>query len=112
MNKVYKNLIFILLKISLLLSILAIIGVSIIAPEYLENLRTILKLIIGFILVGLYNPITYKKQEFTEFDRNIVFSAGVFLLLSTTIISGIEEYFKMRSKRVVAYYKNIYFLKE
>ena len=64
------------------------------APEYLSYLRNFLKIYIGLLLIYFYNPIMYKEKKFTSFDRNLVFSAGIFLLLSTTLLSGIEEYIK------------------
>ena len=38
---------------------------------------------------------------FTEFDRKLLFSTGIILLLSTTLISGIEAYIKHKSKDIV-----------
>ena len=68
---------------------MALLGIATVAPAYLDTINAALKyFIIGFLLVR-FNPWTTKneKQEFTAFDRTIVFSAAFFLLASTAIVS-------------------------
>tara|TARA_B100001741_G_C16213987_1_gene441645 strand:- start:282 stop:611 length:330 start_codon:yes stop_codon:yes gene_type:complete len=101
MKKIYQDVVLISLNISYVLYILAIFGITLIAPKYVEYLRTFLKIYIGLILVTLYNPITYKERGFTYFDRRIVFSAGMFLLLSTTLISAMEEYIRKKTSYIL-----------
>tara|TARA_Y100001970_G_scaffold269375_1_gene361777 strand:- start:2745 stop:3059 length:315 start_codon:yes stop_codon:yes gene_type:complete len=101
MKKAHQEIILISLNISYVLYILAIFGITLIVPKYVEYLRTILKIYIGLVLVFLYNPLFYKERTFTYFDRRIVFSSGVFLLLSTTIISSMEAYIKERTSNIL-----------
>ena len=76
-----------------ILTVLAILGVSTIAPLYLKYVKSFMQIFIGSILVYFYNPLTYNKEKkFTEFDRQLVFSSGTFLLLSSALISIIENY--------------------
>lgn len=104
MNKFYENLFLYGLKLSYVLYFLAILGISSLAPKYLSNLRIILKIYIALLLIYFYNPITYKEKKFTDFDRQLAFSAGIFLLLSTTLVDGIEEYLKKKGMKVINFY--------
>jgi len=67
----------------------------------LHYLKTFLQIYIGILLVITYNPFTYKDHQFGEFDRQLVFSSGIFLLLSTTIVSSIHEYLRSRTQQLV-----------
>ena len=103
-TKLYQQIFLLGINLTYLLYILVVIGITRYAPEYLEGLKTFLKIYVGFILVILYNPITYKEIKFTDFHRKLVFSSGVFLLLSSTLISGIEIYIQENIKTL---YSNI-----
>lgn len=70
---------------------LGILGIGKFAPQYLEPVQTFLKLYIGGLLFVRYNPVTYKDRTFREFDRRIVFTCSIFLLLSTALINGIKR---------------------
>lgn len=91
-NSLYEKVFLYGINLSYLLYIGVLIGVGGYAPKYLIHLRTFLKFYIAILLIFLYNPITFRKKKFREFDRKLIFSSGVFLLLSSTIISGIENY--------------------
>jgi hypothetical protein len=90
------------LRASFLLYIIVLLGVGGFAPQYLEYLKSFLRIYIGSLLVIYYNPITYKERKFGEFDRQLAFSSGVFLLLSSTIIGSIESYLQSNAKYVIS----------
>jgi len=71
-------------KLMQILFILSIIGVYSKAPEYLSILSFFVKIYISIFLIIYFNP--RSNHKFTDFDRKIVFRAGIFLLLSTTLI--------------------------
>lgn len=104
MNKVYEYVFYYGTNISYFLYILALFGVGGYAPEYLQYLKMFLKYYIGFLLVILFNPFIYIERKFSDFDRKIAFSAGVFLLLSSTIISSIEQYLTNQTKDLIQTY--------
>ena len=79
-----------ILYISWGLYVVALLGISFFSPKYLSYLREIIKIYISLLLIYKFNPFFY-KHYISEFDRKIVFSAGVYLLLTTTIISVIER---------------------
>jgi hypothetical protein len=103
MYKIYQNIFLYGLNASYVLYFLAILGVGSLAPEYLSTLRGFLKIYVGLLLVGLYNPVTYKDRKFTDIDRKMAFSAGLFLLLSTTLVSSIEAYLIENTNNVIIF---------
>ena len=62
----------------------SIIGLSTTAPKYIETLDSYIKIYICLFLIYRFNPFR-SRIEFTELDRKIVFSAGLFILATTTI---------------------------
>lgn len=104
MNKVYKDIFLYGLNFSYVLYFLAMLGISSLAPQYLSNLRIFLKIYVALLLIYFYNPITYKEKKFTDFDRKLAFSAGIFLLLSTTIVDSIELFLKNKTKLITSFY--------
>ena len=79
--------------ISYILYILIIFGITKYAPQYLDMLKNIIKIYVSIILIVKFNPYTFKEKKISEFDSRLVFSSGIFLLLSTSIISILEKYF-------------------
>jgi len=70
----------------------SIIGLSTKAPKYIETLDGYIKIYICLFLIYRFNPFR-SSIEFTELDRKIVFSAGIFLLTTTTINKIAVSYF-------------------
>lgn len=89
------------LRASFILYIIVLLGVGGFAPQYLEQLKSFLRIYIGSLLVIYYNPITYNERKFGEFDRQLVFSSGIFLLLTNTIIASIEGYLQYNAKMII-----------
>ena len=100
MNNFFKKVFLYSLYSSYILYFIVLIGIGGFAPQYLDYIRTFLKYYVGTILVILYNPITYKQKEFKDFDRKLVFSAGIFILLSTTALSAMEEYLRSNTQYI------------
>lgn len=93
MNKLHENVYTYTIYITYLLYGLAIFGITNYAPAYLDILKNIIKIYVSFILIIKFNPFSKASKYMSDFDRKIVFSSGVFLFLSTSIISIIEYYF-------------------
>lgn len=72
--------------ISYILYFVVALGLSATAPQYLETMHYWVKLYISLFLIYRFNPL--HTISFTELDRKVAFSAGVFLL-STTIFNQI-----------------------
>jgi hypothetical protein len=86
MDNWFQKFYYIVLYSSYALYAIALLGIASIAPAYLNTMNMVLKyFIIGFLMVR-FNP-WIKNQEFSAFDRTIVFSAAFFLLATTSITS-------------------------
>ena len=109
MNKFIKKIFLYSLYISYILYFIVLIGVGGFAPYYLNYVRDFLKYYVGILLVVLYNPLTYKERKFEEFDRKLVFSAGLFILLSTTALITMEQYIRSKTQYIIN--KNIVYFK-
>jgi len=77
--------------VSYTLFITANLGLWLNAPKYLEVLDNFVSIYICLFLLYRFNPFT-KIGEFTELDRKITFTAGVFLF-TTKVINIINPYF-------------------
>ena len=62
------------------------------SPKYLETLDYYVKIYISLFLLWRFNPFT--KIKFTNLDRKIAFSAGLFIFTTTAINKILINYFK------------------
>jgi len=62
------------------------LGLAAKAPQYLDTLDYYVKIYISLFLLWRFNP--FRTIQFTDLDRKIVFSSGLFLF-STTVINQI-----------------------
>jgi hypothetical protein len=81
-NRVYD----IIIYITWILYIAIALGISVNAPEYLDDLQYYIKIYVSLFLIYRFNP--FRRVKFTSLDAKIAFSAGIFLL-ATTAINGI-----------------------
>ena len=101
MNKFYQSIFYYAINLSFIMYIFIFLGIGGFAPEYLEYLQYGLKIYVASILIILYNPLTYKERKFEEFDRSIVFTSGILLLISTTLFDKIETLFKSKTQYLI-----------
>ena len=66
-----------------ILYVVAYLGIWREAPEYLEYLRTLLKLYVGCMLVYLFNPLFTVTSS--GVSREVAFSAGIFILTGLSL---------------------------
>jgi len=80
--------------LSYILFAITLTGVLYIDPLYLSTLRTIIKYYVCIVLLLRFNPFvkSSNKASDIEFNRRIAFSAGIFLLFTTTATSIMESY--------------------
>lgn len=69
---------------SYLLLIISLLGISQTATEYLVKLSYYIRIYICLFLIWRFNPFR-SNYEFTDLDRKIAFSAGVFILSTTAL---------------------------
>ena len=70
--------------VSYILIILSFFGLSNTAPKYLESLDYYIRIYICLFLIWRFNPIRH-VDKFTDLDRKIAFSAGIFILTTTAL---------------------------
>jgi hypothetical protein len=70
--------------ISWFLIIISALGFSQSAPKFLEDLDYYIRIYICLFLMWRFNPLRY-HYEFTDLDRKIAFSAGLFMLTTTAL---------------------------
>ena len=78
--------------ITYFLMIASALGVSVYSPKYLDELNKYVRIYICLFLIWRFNPLR-KTVTFTDLDRKIVFSAGIFIL-TTTILNEYLILFK------------------
>ena len=77
--------------ISYTLTFVAILGLSTYAPELLKNIDYYVRIYICLYLIFRFNPLR-KRVEFTDLDRKITFSAGLFIFTTTIMNSILKDY--------------------
>ena len=83
---------------SYLLLIISLLGISQTATEYLVKLSYYIRIYICLFLIWRFNPFR-TNYEFTDLDRKIAFSAGVFIL-STTALNKYIIYAEDKAKNI------------
>lgn len=90
----------IFIYISYISIIVSALGLSETTPKYLQSLDYYVRIYICLFLMWRFNPLrTY--YEFTELDRKIAFSAGVFILTTTALnqyLVDIKDKIKIKIK--------------
>ena len=76
--------------ISWVLYFAILFGVSVNAPSYLDNVDYYAKLYVSLFLLYRFN--VFRKITFTDLDRKIAFSAGVFLFATTALNQTLTAY--------------------
>jgi cytochrome c biogenesis protein CcdA len=88
----YQNTAFtIFIILSYVLYGLFAVGLSQNAPKYLDTLDYYVKIYISLFLLWRFNM--FRKVEFTELDRKIAFSAGLFVFTTTALNGALVSYF-------------------
>ena len=88
----HKQLFIYVLYISYILIFISLTGAFSWAPEYLSIIQKYIIYYISILLIWRFNPFINKNIAYDEYDRKIVYSAGIALLMSTGIIHILENY--------------------
>lgn len=95
---IQEKIFYIIVIMSYLLYGLMFAGLYSKAPRYLYLLKMGIKIYVSLFLMIRFNP--YAKTTFTEFDRKIAYTAGIFLFLTTTLTDLIINYIQSVDKRL------------
>ena len=70
---------------------LTLIGVSSLAPAYLQLVRNIYHIFVAFFLIWQFNPLR-AKRTLSSLEKDIVFASGLLLAASSTVGLVVSEY--------------------
>lgn len=85
--------------LSYILIILSMTGLFKTAPKYLETMDYYIRIYICLFLIWRFNPFR-THYEFTNLDRKIAFSAGLFIL-TTTVLNEYIDVFASKAKELI-----------
>jgi hypothetical protein len=84
LNYIQDKLFNIFIVFSYVIIFISFFGFSDSAPKYLENVDYYFRIYICLFLIWRFNPFR-KIYKFTDLDRKIAFSAGLFILTTTAL---------------------------
>jgi hypothetical protein len=87
--------------ISYILIVVSYLGLSELAPKYLDELEYYIKNYVCLFLIWRFNPLR-THYAFTQLDAKIAFNAGLFILTTTALNTYIDK--------IKSYLKNIFHL--
>lgn len=99
LHKYQERIFNLIIYVSYFLIIISALGISESAPKYLNNLDYYVRVYICLFLIWRFNPFR-THYEFTDLDRKIAFSAGVFILTTTALNQYLED-FKYKIKQLI-----------
>lgn len=99
LNKAQNTFFNIFIVVTYLLYGLFVFGIFKKAPEYLEVLDYYIKIYISLFLLWRFN--IFRRVNFTELDRKIVFTAGLFLFTTTAVNTILIQYLKNAKYTVI-----------
>lgn len=65
-------------------------GVAVVDPTYLYVVDTLSKLYLAVLLLIRFNPFSI-NTKITSFDKQLAWSAGIYLFLSSTIVIAVQR---------------------
>ncbi len=91
-SKWHKQMFIYILYFSYLLIFISFTGIVSWSPEYLSIIQKYIIYYISIILIWRFNPFINKNIAYDEYDRRIVYSAGIALLMTTSAIHIFEKF--------------------
>jgi hypothetical protein len=90
-SKWHKQLFVYVLYVSYIMIFISLTGLVSWAPEYLSIIQKYIIYYISIVLIGRFNPYM-NITTFDKYDKRIIFSAGITLLLTTSAVHIFENY--------------------
>lgn len=91
-SKWHKQLFIYALYFSYIMIFISLTGTVSWSSKYLSIIQKYIIYYISIILIARFNPFINKNIVYDEYDRKIVYSAGIALLMTTGIIHIFENY--------------------
>jgi hypothetical protein len=84
LNNIQEYFFDIFIYLSYLFLFLSLLGISFISPQFFVEVNNYVRIYICLFLMWRFNPLR-SQDEFTNLDRKIAFSAGLFILSTTAL---------------------------
>jgi hypothetical protein len=68
------------------------LGISYLLPTYIRSISNVLHVVICLFLIYKFNPLR-SVQQITETDKNLIFFAAIFIIMSTSITEFTISFF-------------------
>jgi hypothetical protein len=98
-TKIQESLFDMAIYISYVLIILSYLGLSKYNPAFLDDINNYIRIYICLFLLWRFNPFR-RLEKFTNLDRKIAFSAGLFILTTTVLNDYLSDFKNNISTRV------------
>ena len=82
------------------IAIITFTGVMTIDPSYIDVLDAIIQLYVAGFLMIKFNPLVKHKKELSTFDRQIAYTAGVFLFFTSVLGASLKAWTFYKIKKV------------
>ena len=92
----HERIYYFMLSLSYIAYLLIILNLSSNYPNYLPLLNNLLKLYVIMFLIIRFNP--FVDTKFTKFDKKIVFSSAIFLLLTTSFTTYLNKVINIKDQ--------------
>jgi hypothetical protein len=67
-------------------------GISYLLPSYIRTISNVLHILVCAFLIYKFNPLR-SVQQITETDKNLIFFAAIFIIMSTSITEFAQSFF-------------------
>ena len=67
-------------------------GISYLLPSYIRTISNVLHILVCSFLIYKFNPLR-SVQQITETDKNLIFFAAIFIIMSTSITEFAQSFF-------------------
>ncbi len=84
--------------IAFILYVVVVLGVWKQAPSYLHIVESVFSLVIAVALIYFFHPYAQKKTVCTDLHRKIAFSAGIAILIQTSLFQYLNPVSKIKTQ--------------
>lgn len=83
-----------------IITIITFTGIMSVDPKYLNVLEAIIQVYIAAFLMVKFNPLVKSKKDMSDFDRQIAYTAGVFLFFTSILGIALKTWTTYKLEKV------------
>ena len=88
----FFNTIVLLVYVLLFFTMIGVSGISNDAQYYLNIVQFVMQIYVGLLLVIRFHPFKTEKVNFSELDRKVAYTAGIFVLSTTSLANYLKAF--------------------